>query len=47
MLQIVEAVRQLRHGYAADRQVKNAEIALVSGHGGNTVCHSSLLLGRA
>ena len=46
MLQIVEGVRQLRHTYPADRQVKDAEIALISGHGGNTVCHSSLLLGR-
>jgi acetyl-CoA acetyltransferase len=46
MLQIVEGVRQLRHQYSPERQVKNAEIALVSGHGGNTVCHSSLLLGR-
>jgi acetyl-CoA acetyltransferase len=47
MLQIVEGVRQLRHRYEPERQVKDAEIALVSGHGGNTVCHSSLLLGRA
>jgi acetyl-CoA acetyltransferase len=47
MLQIVEAVRQLRHTYPAERQVKDAEIALVSGHGGNTVCHSTLILGRA
>lgn len=47
MLQIVEGVRQLRHAYAPDRQVKDAQVALVSGHGGNTVCHSSLLLGRA
>jgi acetyl-CoA acetyltransferase len=47
MLQIVEAVRQLRHEYPVERQVKDAQIALVSGHGGNTVCHSSLLLGRA
>jgi acetyl-CoA acetyltransferase len=46
MLQIVEGVRQLRHTYPAERQVKDAEIALISGHGGNTVCHSSLLLGR-
>jgi acetyl-CoA acetyltransferase len=46
MLQIVEAVRQLRHEYPAERQVPNADVALVSGHGGNTVCHSSLLLGR-
>jgi acetyl-CoA acetyltransferase len=47
MLQIVEGVRQLRHGYGPDRQVKDAQVALVSGHGGNTVCHSSLLLGRS
>lgn len=46
MLQIVEGVRQLRHTYPAERQVKDAGIALVSGHGGNTVCHSTLILGR-
>lgn len=46
MLQIVEAVRQLRHAYPADRQVPDAEWALVSGHGGNTVCHSTLILHR-
>jgi acetyl-CoA acetyltransferase len=47
MLQVVEGVRQMRHTYPADRQVKDAEIALVSGHGGNQVCHSTLILGRA
>jgi acetyl-CoA acetyltransferase len=47
MLQIVEGVRQLRHTYPVERQVKDAETALVSGHGGNQVCHSSLILGRA
>lgn len=47
MLQIVEGVRQLRHLYSAERQVKDAEIALVSGHGGNQVCHSTLILGKA
>jgi acetyl-CoA acetyltransferase len=47
MLQPVEAVRQLRHSYGPDRQVKAAEVAVVSGHGGNTVCHSSLVLRRA
>jgi acetyl-CoA acetyltransferase len=47
MLQIVEGVRQLRHTYPAARQVKDAEIALISGHGGNQVCHSTLILGRA
>lgn len=46
MLQIVEAVRQLRHEYPLERQVKDAEVALLSGHGGNTVCHSTLILGR-
>ena len=47
MLQIVEGVRQLRHTYPAERQVRDAEIALISGHGGNQVCHSTLILGRA
>ena len=47
MLQIVEGARQLQGIYGTDRQVKDAEIALVSGHGGNQVCHSTLILGRA
>ena len=47
MLQIVEGARQLQGRYDASRQVKDAEIALVSGHGGNTVCHSTLILGKA
>ncbi len=47
VLQIVEGVRQLRHTYPRERQVKDAEIALISGHGGNQVCHSTLILGRA
>jgi hypothetical protein len=47
MLQVVEGTRQLRHTYPADRQVADAEVALVSGHGGNQVCHSTLILGRA
>jgi acetyl-CoA acetyltransferase len=46
MLQIVEGARQLQGVYAADRQVPGAEIALVSGHGGNYVCHSTLILGK-
>ena len=33
--------------YGHDRQVKDAEIGLVSGHGGNTVCESALILGTA
>jgi acetyl-CoA acetyltransferase len=47
MLQVIEAARQLRHEYPPQRQVKDAEITLVSGHGGNTVCHSTLILGRS
>ena len=47
MLQIVEGVRQLRRDYPLHRQVKDAEIALISGHGGNQVCHSTLILERA
>jgi hypothetical protein len=47
MLQVVEGARQLRHTYPPSRQVEGAEIALVSGHGGNQVCHSTLILGRA
>ena len=46
MLQIVEAVHQVRRDRPPDRQVADCEVALVSGHGGNTVCHSSLLLRR-
>lgn len=45
MLQIVEAVRQIR-GQAGPRQVSDAELAIVSGNGGNTVCHSTLILRR-
>jgi hypothetical protein len=45
MLQIVEAVRQLRHE-CGPRQVEDAEIAIVSGNGGNAVCHSTLILRR-
>jgi acetyl-CoA acetyltransferase len=47
MLQIVEGVRQLRRDYPLPRQVKDAEIALISGHGGNQVCHSTLILERS
>jgi acetyl-CoA acetyltransferase len=47
MLQIVEGARQLQGIYGPERQVPDAEIALISGHGGNQVCHSTLILGRA
>jgi acetyl-CoA acetyltransferase len=46
MLQICEAVEQLRGRLPQERQIKDAEIALVSGHGGNQVCHATLILGR-
>jgi acetyl-CoA acetyltransferase len=45
VLQIVEGVRQLQGVHTPDRQVKDAETCIVSGHGGNTVCHSTLILG--
>lgn len=35
MLQVVEVARQMRHTYPPQRQVAGAEVALVSGHGGN------------
>jgi acetyl-CoA acetyltransferase len=45
MLQIVEGVRQLRRDHPKERQVEDAMTALISGHGGNTVCHATLILG--
>lgn len=47
MLQVVEGVRQLQGKYGPDRQVRDAEIGLVSGHGGNTVCESTVIFGTA
>jgi acetyl-CoA acetyltransferase len=47
MLHICEGARQLRHTYPAVRQVKDAEVALVTGHGGSQVCHSTLILGTS
>lgn len=46
MLQILEAVRQVRQKEPEERQVPGAEVALVSGHGGNAACHSTLILRR-
>lgn len=47
MLQIVEGARQLQGVCGPEQQVADAQIALISGHGGNQVCHSTLILGRA
>jgi acetyl-CoA acetyltransferase len=47
MLQICEAARQVRRSHPPERQVPDAEISLVSGLGGNQVCHATLILGRS
>ena len=45
MIHVIEAVRQLR-GAAGERQVPDAELALVSGHGLGMNTHATLVLGR-
>jgi acetyl-CoA acetyltransferase len=45
MLHVIEAVRQLR-GEAGERQVEDAKLALVSGHGLGMNTHATLVLGR-
>ncbi len=40
----VECIEQLR-GQARGRQVKDAQVALVHGHGGPNACHSVMILG--
>ena len=45
MFALTEAVIQLRH-QAGDRQVTNAEVALVHGQGGIMSSHTTLILGR-
>ena len=42
---LIEAVRQLR-GEAGDRQVVDAEVALVHGTGGILTSHATAILGR-
>jgi acetyl-CoA acetyltransferase len=45
MFSLTEAVTQLRHA-AGDRQVEDAEVALVHGQGGIMSSHATLILGR-
>ena len=46
MLHVTEAVKQLRgKEVEAERQVPNARLGIVSGHGGNLCMHSTLILG--
>lgn len=47
MLHITEAVKQLRGGEVEpERQVANARVGIVSGHGGSLSCHTSLILSK-
>lgn len=47
MLHITEAVKQLRGGSVEpERQVENAKLGIVSGHGANLSAHATLILGR-
>jgi hypothetical protein len=47
MLHISEAVKQLRGGMVeTERQVKDAKLGIVSGHGANLGAHATLILGR-
>ncbi len=46
MMHVTEAIRQLRHEIEPARQVKDAQLGVVSGHGGHLASHASLILGR-
>ncbi len=46
MLHVTEAVKQLRGcEVEPERQVANAKVGIVSGHGGNLCMHSTLIVG--
>ena len=46
MLHVTEAVRQLRgNEVEPERQVRDAKVGIVSGHGGSLCMHASLILG--
>jgi acetyl-CoA acetyltransferase len=46
MLHVTEAVKQLQgHKVEPERQVQNARLAIVSGHGGSANTHSTVILG--
>ncbi len=47
MLHITEAVKQLRgNGVEPERQVKNPNLGIVSGHGASISAHATVILGR-
>ncbi len=46
MMHVIEAIRQLR-GTADKRQIKDAETALISGHGLGMNTHATLVLGKS
>ena len=47
MLHITEAVKQLRGGHVeAERQVEDAKLGIISGHGANLSAHATLILGN-
>lgn len=47
MLHITEAVKQLRgHSVEPERQVNDAKLGIVSGHGASLSAHATLILGR-
>ena len=47
MLHVTEAVKQLRREVEPERQVADAELGIVSGHGGVGCMHSTLIVGTS